>query len=274
MAGVDGALEPRSLEEKVAEIPWYHTLELAPGVVTPGFFDTRSAARLVPMPASLAGRRCLDLGTYDGFWAFEMERRGAVEVVAADVLDPRRWDWPVASPPEAVAEIESRKRGNRGFELAKDALASSVSLVDRSIYELDERDTGRFDFVYLGSMLLHLRDPVGALERVRGICDGEVLVEEAVDLPLTLGMPRAPAARLDGRGRPWWWKPNVAALVRMVESAGFRVVEGPRRFYMPFGPGQARPRLSPRQLLTPAGREQALLAWRGDPHAAVLARPA
>jgi hypothetical protein len=32
----------------------------------------------------------------DGFWAFEMERRGAGEVVASDVLDAVRLDHSVA----------------------------------------------------------------------------------------------------------------------------------------------------------------------------------
>ena len=54
----------------VAEQEWYHTLELAPGVVTPGWFDTREVPQRLPIPASLAGRRCLDVGTFDGFWAF------------------------------------------------------------------------------------------------------------------------------------------------------------------------------------------------------------
>ena len=71
---------------------WYHTIELAPGVVTPGWFDTRPVSAKIPMPPSLAGKRCLDVGTFDGFWAFEMERRGAAETVGIDVLDPMQWD--------------------------------------------------------------------------------------------------------------------------------------------------------------------------------------
>jgi hypothetical protein len=31
----------------------------------------------LPWPSSLAGMRCLDIGTMDDFWAFELERRGA-----------------------------------------------------------------------------------------------------------------------------------------------------------------------------------------------------
>ena len=44
----------------------------------------------------MAGMRRLDSGTTDGFWAFELERRGAGEVVASDVLDATRLDRLVA----------------------------------------------------------------------------------------------------------------------------------------------------------------------------------
>ena len=80
---------------RVADQHWYHTIPLRDGVVTPGFFDTRTAAGRVPLPESLAGLRCLDIGSADGFWAFEMERRGASEVVAVDVADPGEQDWPL-----------------------------------------------------------------------------------------------------------------------------------------------------------------------------------
>jgi hypothetical protein len=92
------------LAAQVADVAWYHTLELAPGVIMPGWFDLRPVVPKV-LPASLAGLRCLDVATFDDFWAFELERRGAREVVAVDVLDPRDWDWPVGSPPAVIAAI-------------------------------------------------------------------------------------------------------------------------------------------------------------------------
>ena len=108
------------LREQVEGRQWYHTLELAPGVRTPGWFDLRETAAAL-LPASLAGRRCLDVGTFDGFWAFEMERRGAAEVIAIDILDPRalglagelggrRWSRRSASASEAAPASSSPAR--------------------------------------------------------------------------------------------------------------------------------------------------------------------
>jgi len=261
------------LPAEVAGREWYHTLELAPGVLTPGWFDTRKVPARLPIPASLAGRRCLDVGTFDGFWAFEMERRGAAEVIALDVLDPHGWDWPAGSDAAMVDALAARKRGGAGFALAQRALGSRVERIERSVYELDPERDGSFDFVYLGSLLLHLRDPVRALEHVAAVCGGELLVVDAIDLPMTLAHPRRPVAHLDGVGRPWWWKPNIAGLVRLVEAGGFELVAPARRISMPPGGGFPRPPVRPRTLMSRTGREYLYGARRGSPHAAVLARP-
>jgi tRNA (mo5U34)-methyltransferase len=261
------------LAAEVAALDWYHTIELAPGMETPGWHDTRPVVPEIPFPRSLAGRRCLDVGTFDGFWAFEMERRGASEVVAIDILDPERWDWPVGSDHAVKEAIGRRKALGRGFEVAKRALGSRVERRELSIYDVDEAGLGRFDLVYLGSLLVHLRDPVRALERLRSVCDGTLIVVDGIDLPLSLLLPRTPVARLDGRGRPWWWYSNQAGLARMVEAGGFELVEGPRRLFMPPGRGQPLPAVRPGLLATREGRRQAVIARRGDPHAVLVARP-
>jgi tRNA (mo5U34)-methyltransferase len=252
---------------------WYHSIELEPGVVTPGWFDTREVAAGLPFPP-LDGKRCLDVATADGFWAFEMERRGASEVLAIDVLDPHHWDWPAEPDPATLEALARRKDEGRGFEIARRALGSDVRFEERSVYRLDPEEVGEFEFVYLGSLLLHLRDPVRALERVRSICRGSLLLVENVDLWLTLFARRA-AASFDGHGRPWWWKPNVAGLVRMLRAARFEPERPPMRFYMPPGPGHPgrRQALRPAALRTADGRHIALTALKGDPHAAILARP-
>jgi tRNA (mo5U34)-methyltransferase len=265
---------PESTAQIAADVgarEWYHTMELAPGVVTPGWFDTRKVASRLPMPASLRGLRCLDVGTFDGFWAFEMERRGADEVVAIDLLDPSKWDWPFNAEDEVRAAIGARKDAGQGFEIARQAFDSKVTRLERSIYDVDAADMGDFDFIYVGSLLLHLRDPVGGLARLRRVCRGRLLVVDAINPVLSFIAPRWPVATLDGRGRPWWWRPNVAGLARITEAAGFHVTGKPKVFGMPAGAGQPRPAFGPRTLRHATTLSVTLRARVGDPHAAVLA---
>ena len=261
------------LERLIAEHSWYHTIEVGPGVFTPGWFDTRAAVEVVGLPADLTGKRCLDVGTFDGFWAFEMERRGASEVVAIDVLDPKQWDWPWGPDPEVVATIAERQAGGKGFELAAAALGSRVDRRNLSVYDLDPSEVGEFDFVYVGSILVHLRDPVRAFERVRSVARGELRFVDAIDLELSLLLPKRPVAGFDGKGRPWWWKPNTAGFARIVESAGFEVFDGPTRFFMKSGAGQVVATPPLQRLRSREGREAWIAAQRGDPHAVLSARP-
>ena len=72
------------MADEIADVSWYHSIALPGGIVTPGLYDLRPALEHSLLPRSLAGLRCLDVGTHDGFWAYEMERRGA-EVTAIDV---------------------------------------------------------------------------------------------------------------------------------------------------------------------------------------------
>src|SRR4029450_2264672 len=79
-----GRLEGAALRQAVASNHhWYPPTGPAPGVVTPGHFDIRPVVDRLPWPDVL-GKRCLDVGTYDGFLTFELERRGAEEGVATE----------------------------------------------------------------------------------------------------------------------------------------------------------------------------------------------
>jgi SAM-dependent methyltransferase len=261
------------LRAEVESTLWYHTIELTPGVVTPGWFDLRPIVGRMPWP-EVEGRRCLDVGTYDGFLAFELERRGAAEVVCTDITDHNAWDWPAAlraQGPDRLAAIAGPEKG-RGFEVARRALSSRVEKVEVSVYDLSPEDLGSFDVVVCGSLLLHLREPLRALEAIRSVCGGAFMSAETISLDLGARLGGRPAARLDGvSDLCQWWVPNAAGHRRMVEAAGFAIEGTVRPYAIPFGPGHP-PRSGLRSRAVGLGRR--ILA-RGDgvPHAAVLARP-
>jgi tRNA (mo5U34)-methyltransferase len=206
--------------DEVARFMWYHTIELPGGIVTPGMFDTRSAARKVGMPASLAGKRCLDVGTSDGFWAFEMERRGAAEVVAVDLVDNSTADLTVGGKPFFRSELS---RQSQTFSLAHKILGSQVRWQGLSVYDIDPALIGEFDFVFVGSLLMHLQDPIRALTAIRSVIAGDMLSFEPVSLLLSALHPRTPVTRVLALERSDWWFPNINTHDSWVRAAGFKV---------------------------------------------------
>jgi tRNA (mo5U34)-methyltransferase len=222
------AMTADELRAEAERYPWYHTLELGDGVVTDGMFDHRPHMRHYPLPADLSGKRCLDVATMDGFWAFEMERRGAVEVVAIDLEDPERLDWPASLRDVTVKTLDIEK-GLR-FDLAKRALDSRVQRVLRSVYELDT-DLGLFDFVFCGDLLVHLKDPITAVEKIRKVCRGSATIANPTTR-FRFGR-RRPVAELDGIDHFQWWALSDEALVRMLRAAGFSRVEAGKPFDLP-----------------------------------------
>jgi tRNA (mo5U34)-methyltransferase len=264
-------VDPRAA---ISEVPlWYHTLDVAPGVETPGWFDLRPIVDRMPWP-DVRGKRCLDVGTYDGFLAFELERRGAAEVVATDIASHEEWDWPRTMRDRGPAWMEEHAGPEKGvgFRVAKELLGSAVERVLVSVYDLDPDSIGQFDVVVCGSLMLHLRDPIRALEAIRSVCGGLFLSAEEIDLTLSVLPLRRPALRLDGMSDYFqWFIPSAAGHARMVEAAGFTVEQTTKPYAIPFGRGYQLRRRTPKVAAISAAR-RLLAGGTGVPTHAVLAR--
>jgi SAM-dependent methyltransferase len=213
--------------DAIADHPgWYHTIDLAPGVTTPGYADLRPFLSRA-LPSSLAGKRCLDVGTFDGFWAFGMEERGAEEVVGIDVDDTTELEHPPLRREANVAA--SRQSGvvlGEGFRLAAAARGSAARRVSCNVYDLDvDVIGGPVDFVLVGTILQHLRDPVRALERVRAVLEpgGSAVLVETISRRMTLLHPRRPAGEFRAAmpdNSFTWWVPNLSMLRAWPTAAG------------------------------------------------------
>jgi tRNA (mo5U34)-methyltransferase len=257
-----------SIAERVANFPlWYHTLDLGSGGVTNGYFDLRPIVDQLPWP-DVAGKRCLDVGTYDGYLAFELERRGAAEVVATDIPEHAQWDWLPRQRRDGIAYLDAiagEKSG--GFKLAKEALGSSVKLEIISIYDLSPERIGSFDVVVCGTLLLHLRDPYRGLEGLRSVCNGELMSCEQVDAELSMLHPRRAVTSVFGdKGK--WQIPNAQGHFKMLEMAGFDILDRTGLYAVPFGAGHPAPEpIDARARLRGRARN---LATRGpgNPHVA------
>lgn len=205
------------LVDEVAGFPWYHTIELPGGVVTPGLFDHRELVPSYGLPLDLHGQRALDVATFDGFWAFELERRGA-DVVAVDLDRLSSLDLPPQLRAAILAEGLDIESG-QGFTLAQRALGSKVQRVMRSVYDLDPASLGTFDLVHAADLLLHLERPLEALRRIRSVTRGSAVIADVFD-PHSAGGKQV-VQYLGGWWSAMWWVPSLDVLAQMVLDSGF-----------------------------------------------------
>jgi tRNA (mo5U34)-methyltransferase len=223
--------EARELIERIAGRDWYHTIELGHGVATPGFVDHRYQIGAYGLPDSLDGMRCLDVATFDGFWAFEFERRGAAEVVGIDVASWADCDFPKVLLEQALEEGAQEPTG-AGFDIAHGILGSRVKRVISSVYDLSPETVGMFDLAFVSDLLLHLRDPQAALEAMASVCRGIAIVGE-VYTPELEGFGDACLSRfVGGLGSEVWWLPNVNTLRAMMAVAGLESIREVSRFQL------------------------------------------
>jgi polysaccharide pyruvyl transferase WcaK-like protein/SAM-dependent methyltransferase len=153
----EGNPSAAEIRDLVASVPyWHHIFAFLHGITTLGACDPRDLLSRLRLP-ELGGRRVLDVGTRDGFFAFECERRGA-QVVALDDVEPEK----------------------TGFAAARRILGSQVEYVRASVYDLTPEEFGHFDLVFFHGILFQLCHPLLALDRLRQVTKDLLIVESPV----------------------------------------------------------------------------------------------
>lgn len=217
---------------------WYHTVELGNGLLSKGLVDHRSVVDNYGIPKSLKGKTALDVATGDGFFAFEMERRGADRVVAVDVPTIGECDW-MPRMKTRLGDSATIHSWPTHFRMAHAMRRSKVEYRAASVYDLSPYTVGTFDVVFCGSLLLHLQNPLGALTAIRSVTDEMLVIETAVDPAfeepgdeplLSFGYP-APEGE-PGEGNSYWVF-STCALQKMLAYADFPVSEPQGVFLIP-----------------------------------------
>lgn len=192
----------------IARVPrWRHSIEVAPGISTPGD-PTKRVLRRLGLPAGLTGKSVLDVGCSDGFFAFEAEKRGASRVVAFD-----EWSSPFVDRPE-------------GFDTAHRLLNSKVEFHRLDLQTLDPAQLGQFDIVLCLGVLYHLKHPLLGMEQLSKLTKEMLILETEVTESIinTSGM-RFVEGLYHGRDITTWWVPSVSCVMQMARAAGFQRVE-------------------------------------------------
>jgi tRNA (mo5U34)-methyltransferase len=232
--------EARRVRQRVAELaPWFHNYEIAKGIWTnaegasPGpDYPARRWAHIKPWFEDLSGKNCLDVGCSSGFFSLKAMELGAASVLGVD-------------SGEQVRATEQAR-------FAAETLGLQADFKTVSVYELPQ--LGRtFDVVLFMGVLYHLRHPLLALEALRRVCTGTLILQtittpssgRLAELPgvsrnvqlnePSMIDPRFPSAQFIEGGlagdESCWFVPNVEGVAAMLRSCGFK----PQDFVFPNG---------------------------------------
>ena len=222
---------------------WYHSFYFDNGFVQRGEYDIGLDVESYGFPADMAGMSVLDVGTGSGWFATHFEQLGA-EVTTVDIRGLCDWDiFGRAGYPDIATEkanpdlilsdgraVYYSPAGN-GFWVMREILGLKARFVNARIYDICPELFGgdKFDLVFLGGLLMHLRDPIGALMAIRSVC-GSRLIANSCEPPSGLGDEQPPRMQLHGKmGDVWdrtsWWIPNRTCLVEWFRGAGFSNID-------------------------------------------------
>lgn len=227
----DGLYATRADVPALADCDFYHTVELPGYGVIAGDWDLRAGVDDYLGREPLAGKRVLEIGTASGFMCFEMERRGA-EVVGFDLSPAGSWDNVPYSgldvPAIAAVRAEHIGRLNNSWWLSRHALGASARVVYGNVYDIPPA-IGSIDVCTFGAVLLHLRDPLRALESAARLRPQTIVVTEHIR-PRRLGVfppsqRRCPIFLPDGdAGKPLdtWWFFTPEAIANLLAIVGYR----------------------------------------------------
>jgi tRNA (mo5U34)-methyltransferase len=193
-------------DELAAHNDWYHSMEFADGTQVDGYIPLsvlRERYAEFGLPDDLSGRRALDIGAWDGWFSFEMERRGA-DVTAVDIV----------SVPN--------------FETAHLRKQSDVRYIVADIYNLPRHNPGQFDYTLFLGVLYHLRHPLLALDIICGLTRETAIIDSfVVDLAerpdIETTVPFCEFYETDelGGNLDNWFGPTVECLLALCRAAGF-----------------------------------------------------
>ncbi|MES1146863.1 MAG: DUF1698 domain-containing protein [Solimonas sp.] len=192
---------------------WHSPIELGHGVVTKDARAQKRFARrlrLLKIPENLQGKTVLDIGTWDGFFTWEFEKRGG-KVTAIDMWDDAAFEQ---------------------FMFVRKIKGSSVPYKKMDVFDLDPKNEGVFDLVFCAGVLYHLRYPLATLEKIRKVCNGQLILETVCmvpalhnNFPMMAFFPGDEEA--DRVGRHWGISgaATVPWITEALLSAGFKRVE-------------------------------------------------
>ena len=161
----------------------------------------------------LSDRSALDVGAASGFLSFEAERRGARSVTSFNAASSSQ----LQRNPGVEASESDFKAYLNSYRLAHHLLKSKAVPIFGDIYRLSEI-APKSDVVIAGQILVHLRDPFGALEQIaRCSTDTLVIIEGMFEHPDPI------AAYLGGSTPISWFHFSTRVYREFLPKLGFEI---------------------------------------------------
>lgn len=222
--------DEQALKDDIAALgPWFHNLRLRGVQTAPNHFlgdypEVKFARFRHIIPADLGGMSVLDIGCNAGFYALEMKRRGADEVLGIDT------DEHYLQQARFAAEIEG------------------MTIEFRRMAVWDVARLGRtFDLVLFMGVFYHLRHPLLALDLIHEHVAKDLMIFQSMQrgskdlIEIDSDYEFAANAPFDDMAYPKmhfiekryahdetnWWVPNRACVEAMLRSSGFSIEEQP-----------------------------------------------
>lgn len=223
---------PERVGLTLADCDFYHTVDIPGHGVVKGQWDLRGREADYLGATPLNGRSVLEIGPASGHLSFWMERQGA-EVTALDLSEDHTWDFVPFQAINLEAANAARKlhlqRLHNSWWFLREALKAKAQVAYGTVYDLDA-SSGRFDVVTLNSVLLHLRDPMGALIKAASVCGQTLVVADVAEehysrfswLQNKRAMTFLPRLDRPGGYDAWFMLPS-GVVAEMMRIMGFKV---------------------------------------------------
>ena len=237
-----GTKDLQSFERECAKHDfWYHSFYFDNGFQKLGDYDIGIDIEQYGFPKDMSGMSVLDIGTGSGWFASYFEQLGA-DVTTVDARGYSDFDvfgryrYPDIKEEKAKPDkiLDNGQEiyyspVSKGFWIMKEILGLKAEYVNAKIYDICPELFGgkTFDLVFLGSLLMHVRDPIGALMAIRSVCKDRIIsntlildadAEEIEGIPVMMMLANEQNDCLN------WWQPTKACVMKWFKAAGFSQV--------------------------------------------------
>jgi tRNA (mo5U34)-methyltransferase len=204
------------IRAQASRLPWFQSIALTPDFTTLG---TKSAEQLAIEEEAflgaldLRGASLIEIGSWNGYFAFAAKRRGAVRIAATD-----KFVWQLAGG-----------AARRAFDLAHACIGEGIDVVEIDPTELPG-PLQPADVMLFTGVFYHLWDPLIILQKIAALTRDVLILETHMDACYLTqpAMVHYPGRELQDDPTNWWG-PNIACVYALLKQVGFggRIIFSP-----------------------------------------------